>query len=211
MSMSTSGTESFILHYTPLGSRFSPTASLAGSKYQPTTSPHLATCRSSSNHNRRPLSAYGRTGGRRYQRQIFPVHNPSVPSKKIKIKEFSRLPQDISVSSKAVRNRRASQPSISRNTPRTRGLPGSRAYYHWSEIPAVRTEKKITYGLNTFSFTIPAAPGSKLEVSIEAACSNPATALTSEGLGMRGVPELAHLLATYRPIARLSKRMKPSS
>ena len=78
-------------------------------------------------------------------------------------------------------------------------------------MPAVRTEKKITYGLNTFSFTIPDAAGSKLEVSMEAACSNPATALTSEGLGTRGVPELAHLLATYRPIARLSKRIKPSS
>lgn len=65
--------------------------------------------------------------------------------------------------------------------------------------------------MNTFSFAIPDEPGSKLEVSIEAACSNPATALTSEGLGRRGVPELAHLVATYRPIARLSKRMKPSS
>jgi len=71
--------------------------------------------------------------------------------------------------------------------------------------------RRITYGLNTFSFKIPDTGGSKLEVSIEAACSKLATALTLEGSGSKGVPELAHLVATYRPIARLSKRMKPSS
>ena len=126
--MSMSGMVSFILHCTPLGSHFSPTASLAGSKYQPTTSPRLATCHSSSNHSR-PLSSYGRTGGRRCQWQIFPVHNPvtSLP-KKMKKRDVSRLPQDISVSSEAARNRRASRPSISRNTPRMQGLAVSRTY-----------------------------------------------------------------------------------
>ena len=80
---------SFIRHCTPLGYRFSPTASLAGSKYQPTTSRHSATCRSSSSHNR-SVSSYGRTAGRRCQRQIFPTCPVNSLSKEIE-KEMSHV------------------------------------------------------------------------------------------------------------------------
>lgn len=49
----------------------------------------------------------------------------------------------------------------------------------------------------------------KLKISIEAACSNRASALGS--LGVKEVPWLGYFLLRYLAIARDSYRMKPSS
>lgn len=59
-----------------------------------------------------------------------------------------------------------------------------------------------THALNTFSNTICLANGSKLEYSLEDACSKSAQARRSVGEGTRGVPWSGYLSAMYRAIAR---------
>jgi hypothetical protein len=66
-----------------------------------------------------------------------------------------------------------------------------------------------TYGLNNFSKTMGATNALKLNVSIEAACSNRASAWGS--VGINSVPWPWYFLLRYLEIARDSYRMKPSS
>lgn len=66
-----------------------------------------------------------------------------------------------------------------------------------------------TYGLRTISLNTPTASGSNVVDSIDADCSN--NAFATESVGMSFGSLSAYFASIYRQMARLSKRISPSS